>query len=112
MVPGPPPPSPPANKQEELNEIFVDFLQTRNVYFGADENTSMEYPAIEYHIDDQNAIYANNNPYRRVDAYQITCIDNMDPSVPVRYKVESLNARFVRAYTQDGLYHRVYSLYY
>ena len=111
MVPGPPPPSPPTNRQEELNEIFVDFLQTRNVYFGADENTNMEYPAIEYHYDDQDAIYADNNPYRRVDAWQITCIDR-DPSVPVREKVESLNARFERAYSQDGLWHRVYFLYY
>lgn len=111
MVPGPPPPSPPTNRQEELNEIFVDFLQTRNVYYGADENTSMDYPAIEYHIDDQDAIYANNAAYRRTDAYQVTCIDR-DPLVPARRKVETLNASLNRVYALDGLWHYVYSLYY
>lgn len=111
MAPAPPPPTPVTTKREELNEIFVEFLGTRNVYFQPDENVTMKYPAIEYEIDDQDAIYANNNPYRRIDAYQVTLIDR-NPDVPVREKVETLKARFVRAFASEGLNHRIYSLYF
>jgi hypothetical protein len=99
------------NKREELNELLVEFLGTRNVYFQPAPNVQMQYPAITYEIDDQDAIYANNNPYRRQDAYQLTLID-YDPEVPVHVKVETLRARFVRAFPVDGLNHRIYSLYF
>lgn len=111
MAPAPPPPTPVVTRREELNEIFVSFLETRNVYFQPDENVKMQYPAIVYEIDDQDAIYANNNPYRRQDAYQITLIDR-NPDVPVKDKIETLNARFVRAFAGEGLNHRIYSLYF
>ena len=71
----------------------------------------MQYPAIIYEIDDQDAIYANNDPYRRTDGYQVTLIDR-NPDVPVRLKIETLRARFVRAFVSDGLNHRIYSLYF
>ena len=111
MVSGPPPPTPVTSKREELNELFVDFLGTRNVYFQPDANVRMQYPAIIYEIDDQDAIYANNDPYRRTDGYQVTLIDR-NPDVPVRLKIETLRARFVRAFVSDGLNHRIYSLYF
>lgn len=111
MAPEPPPPVLFLNKREELNELLVDFLGSRNVYFQPDENIRMQYPAIVYEIDDQDAIYANNNPYRRQDAYQITLIDR-NPDVPVRAKIETMRARFVRASVVDGLNHRIYFLYY
>lgn len=111
MVPGPPPPTPVTTKREELNEIFVGFLGTRNVYFQPDANVSMNYPAIVYAIDDQNTIYANDNPYRRIDGYQVTLIDR-NPDVPVRFKIETLRARFERAFVSEGLSHRIYSLYF
>lgn len=110
MAPAPPP-TPVTTKREELNEILVGFLGTRNVYFQPAENVKMQYPAIVYSIDDQDAIYANNNPYRRQDAYQLTAIDR-DPDVPVSKKIETMRARFVRADVVDGLNHRIYFLYY
>lgn len=106
-----PPPTPVTNKQEELNELLVEFLGTRNVYFQPDENTKMKYPAIVYEFSDQTAEYANNSPYRRTDGYELTCIDR-DPSVPVRLKIEELNARFVRTSKMDGLTHYIYELYF
>lgn len=105
------PPTPVTNRREELNELLVSFLGTRNVYFQPDANVRMQYPAIVYSMDDQAALFANNNPYRRTDGYEITLIDR-DPDVPVRIKVETLNVDFSRAFVSDGLNHRVYSLYF
>lgn len=105
------PPTPITTKREELNQILVEMLGSRNVYFQPDQNTKMAYPAIVYEVDDQYAIFSNNSPYKRQDRYQLTLIDR-DPDVPVRLKVETLNASFSRAATVDGLNHRYYSLYF
>lgn len=107
-----PPPTPVMTKREELNEIFVEFLGTRNVYFQPDENITMKYPAIIYEIDGQDTIHADNAPHRRIDRYQVTIIDR-DPDVPARLLVETLSmCMFNRAYARDGLNHRVYTLYF
>lgn len=112
MVPAPPPPTEPANRREVLNEIFVDFLGTRSVYFQPDENVNMAYPAILYQVDDQWSIHADNKAHRRIDRYQVTAIDR-NPDVPVREKIETLPmCEFARAYVADGLSHRVYYLYF
>lgn len=112
MVPSPPPPSPVTSKREELNEIFVGFLNTRNVYFQPDENTKMDYPAIVYEVDSQDVIHADNRPHRRIDRYQVTLIDR-DPDVPARLSVETLSmCTFTRAFVSAGLNHRIYSLYF
>lgn len=109
MALAPPPPTPVTNRREELNELLVSFLGTRNVYFQPEANVSMQYPAIVYSLDDQDLIFANNASYRRTNEYQITLIDR-DPDVPVHHKIETLNARFNRAFVTEGLNHRVYSL--
>lgn len=110
-----PPPTPPTSKREVLNEIFVGFLgseTTRNVYFQADENTQMKYPAIVYEVDGQDVIHADNYAHRRVDRYQVTLIDR-NPDVPVREKIEKLPmCTFTRAFALDGLNHRIYTLYF
>lgn len=106
------PPTVPETKREELNEIFVGFLGTRQAYFQPDSNVQMAYPAIVYEMDYQDAIFAANSPYRRIDRYQVTAIDR-DPDVPVSRKIESLPmCVFVRAFVMDGLNHRIYSLYF
>ena len=107
----PDPPTPVTSKREELNEILVGLLGSRNVYFQPDQDIKMAYPAIVYEVDDQYAIFSNNSPYRRQDRYQLTLIDR-DPDVPVRYKIEAFNASFMRAAVIDGLSHRYYSLYF
>jgi hypothetical protein len=105
------PPTPVTTRTEELNEILVGFLGSRNVYFQPDQDIKMAYPAIVYQVDDQYAIYSNNAPYHRKDRYLLTLIDR-DPDVPVRRKIETMNASFVRADVIGGLSHRYYSLYF
>lgn len=107
-----PPPTPVTNRREELNEILVEFLQSRNVYFQPDENILMSYPAIVYEVDQQNTIYADNSVHRRTDRYQVTAIDR-NPDVPVRTLIETLPmCTFSRAFPSEGLNHRVYTLYF
>lgn len=107
-----PPPTQPTSKREKLNEIFVEFQGSRNVYFQADENTGMQYPAIVYEIDGQDVIHSDNRAHRRVDRYQVTLIDR-NPDVPVREKIETLPmCTFARAFVLEGLNHRVYTLYF
>jgi len=106
------PPTPVVSRREELNEIFVGLLGTRNVYFQPDENTRMVYPAIVYEMDDQAVIYADNAAHRRTDRYQVTAIDR-DPDVPVRRLIETLPyCSFSRTYTGEGLNHWIYNLYF
>ena len=106
------PPTPVTTKREELNEIFVEFLQARNVYFQPDENISMQYPAIVYAVDFQAVSYADNFAHRRTDRYQVTAIDR-NPDVPVREKIETLPmCTFSRAFVSEGLNHRIYTLYF
>lgn len=102
----------PQTKREELNEIFVEFLGSRNAYFQPDSNVKMVYPAIIYEMDYQDSLFASNSPYRRIDRYQVTAID-WDPDVPVSRKIETLPmCVFVRAFVTEGLNHRIYSLYF
>ena len=111
MVPLPNP-MVPETKREELNEIFVGFLGTRNAYFQPDANVKMVYPAIVYEMDYQDTIFAGNSPYRRMDRYQVTAID-WDPDVPVSREIEKLPmCVFVRSFVSEGLNQRIYSLYF
>lgn len=108
----PEPPTPPVSKREELNEIFVGFLGTRQVYFQPDDKIHINYPAIIYEMDDQDVIYADNRSHRRTDRYQVTFIDR-DPDVPASRKIEDLPlCTFSRAFATEGLNHRIYSLYF
>ena len=107
-----PPPTIPATKREELNEIFVSFLGSRQVYFQPDDKIAISYPAIVYEMDDQSVIYADNRSHRRVDRYQVTIIDR-NPDVPASRLIEQLPmCTFSRAFAKDGLNHRIYSLYF
>ena len=111
MVPLPPPTTP-TTKREELNELFVAFLGSRQVYFQPDDKIRISYPAIVYEMDNQDVIYADNRPHRRIDRYQVTIIDR-DPDVPASRLVESLPmCTFSRAFASEGLKHRIYSLYF
>lgn len=106
------PPTPPSTKREELNELFVQFLGSRQVYFQPDDKINISYPAIVYEMDYQDVIFADNRPHRRMDRYQVTIIDR-NPDVPARLLVEDLPlCTFSRAFASEGLNHRIYSLYY
>lgn len=106
------PPRPPQNRREELNEIFVGFLGSRQVYFQPDDAIVLKYPAIIYELDEEAFEYADNEIHRETDRYQVTVIDR-DPDVPASKKIKRMRyCSFDRMFREDGLNHKIYSLYF
>ena len=82
------------------------------VYYQAPSKDKMVYPCIEYHIDSEDAIRADNQPYSLTLGYQVT-IMSRDPDSPLRELVARLPlCAFNRYYVADGLHHYVYKLFF
>lgn len=104
--------APPANRREELHEVLVEILGSRNVYFQPPENLEMKYPAIVYERDYSSVLRADNIPYHITKRWQITSIDG-DPDSSVPDKVESLpQCSFIRHFETDELHHNIFNLYF
>lgn len=72
----------------------------------------MSYPCIVYKRDGAVTQYADNNPHRYTQRYQVTVIDR-DPDSPIPGRVAMLPlCRFDRHYTADDLNHDVYNLFF
>ena len=83
-----------------------------HVYFQTPPAMAMEYPAIVYKRDYDDAKFANNGVYSRTKRYQVTVIDrDPDSVIPDQVAVMPL-CRFNRAFAADGLNHDVFELYF
>lgn len=81
-----------------------------HVYFQADQNTNMIYPAIVYERVGVDALHANDGLYKRDKQYQVTIIDR-NPDSPIPDAVAYLrHARFVDHFKRDGLNHDIYTI--
>lgn len=97
-------------RREQFHALLVTLVP--NVYFQAPKNTSMQYPCIKYELDDEETLFADNQPYRSTDRYQVMVIDS-DPDSPIRDKVKALPlCRFDRKYVADNLHHFVYNIFF
>ena len=96
----------------EVSAMLKALLGSSNVYFHADQNTNMKYPAIVYKVDSYKSKHANDKPYAVTRAYQIMVIDaNPDSEIPE--KVAALpTAKWVTGYTTNGLTHSVFKINY
>ena len=95
-----------------LQAILETLLGTDKVFFQAPNNTAMQYPCIVYEIDRMSVDFADNNPYRLLDRYQVTVISR-DPDTVIRSKVAALPMTlFNRFYVVNNLNHYVFNLYY
>lgn len=102
----------PTNRREELHEILVGILGSRNVYFQPPENLKMKYPAIVYERDYSDVLHADNQSYRIVKRWELTYIGG-DPDSLTPDKIESLpQCSFIRHFNTDELHHYIYNLYY
>lgn len=96
----------------DLHEILCEAVGSRNVYFQPPEGQKMKYPAIVYSRDDIISEHANNNPYTRSTAYQVTVIDK-DPDSEIVDRISQLpKCSFDRHFASDNLNHDVFTLYY
>jgi hypothetical protein len=100
----------------ELHNKFIDILGTKEedesrVYFDPPASKEMEYPCIKYSLSGMDQKYANNALYAGMNRYEIITID-YDPDSVIHSEIIKLPmCKFDRAYTADGLHHKVYTLY-
>lgn len=95
-----------------LHETLQSLQGVEKAYFQAPTEDLMVYPSIEYRLDDEYVIYADNNPYNRVLGYQVTVMDrNPDSKIPGLVAMLPMTA-FQRRFVVDGLYHTVYKLFF
>ncbi len=102
----------PEPKRLQLQALFEALLGTRNVYFQPPSNVQMQYPCVVYQRDSDNAVFADNVPYRQLKRYQVTVIDrNPDSGIPD--KVASLPlCSYDRFFTADNLNHDVFNIFF
>lgn len=90
--------------QKELEEL----IGSRNVYFQPPPNFKMKYPCIVYERVRINTDFADNNPYKLDNVYQITYIDSdPDSEIPTKLALRHQCA-FERDYKANELYHNVF----
>lgn len=98
--------------RSEFNDILIDILGSRNVYYNATRNTQMSYPAIVYKRHAEAKAFADDSPYTYDVRYSVTYIDR-DVDSPVIKKLAMLpKSVFDRNYQADGLNHDVYNIYF
>jgi hypothetical protein len=96
----------------DLQEILVDLLGSKNVYFQPPSNLEMIYPCIVYNRDYASTAFASNLPYMNKKRYQVTVIDR-DPDSDIPDKVAKLPlCTFDRFFTADNLNHDIFKLFF
>lgn len=84
---------------------------TPNVYFQPPEGLAIEYPCIIYKRDAADTKFANNDPYSRMQRYQITVIDS-DPDSPLPAQVAQFRlCEYLRFFTTQYLNHDIFIHY-
>lgn len=96
----------------ELQEIFENLLESRNVYYQPPASVLMKYPAIVYSRDDIETFHANNRPYGQVVAYSVTVIDKNPDSEYVKKVAMLPLCEYDRHYIADNLNHDVFTIYF
>lgn len=82
------------------------------VYFQPPATVQMVYPCIIFEQAPEWSVHADNRPYAHKDRYTLTVIDrDAESKIPGYISKLPLCAQN-RIFTNDNLYHWVYSLYY
>lgn len=100
------------DSRDELHEIFVNILGSRNVYFQPPESKKIMYPCIIYKRTKPSVKFANNISYINKKCYSVTVVDaNPDSKIPDA--IEALTyCSFDRHFTSNNLNHYIYNLYF
>lgn len=101
-----------AGLRTELETKFKNILDSGNVYFSPPNGLDMNYPCIIYQQTGQDATFADDIKYRKLNQYLVTIIDE-DPDSKIKDEIEELQyCYFSRSYAADYLNHWVYVLYF
>ena len=97
---------------QELQAVFEDLLESRNVYYNPPESKKLSYPAIVFNRAKIDNTFAGNNVYVQFHRYEVTVID-YDPDSQYADKVSKMPmCSNDRNFISDNLYHNVFTLYY
>ena len=101
-----------SKNREDLHEILVNILGSRNVYFQPPESMRLKYPCIIYERSYIRTIKADNMDFLSIKEYTVIVIDE-DPDSEVPDKLQALEyCQFNRHFVMDNLNHDVFTLYY
>ena len=97
-----------ANLSQKLHQI----LGSNNVYFQPPNGTSIKYPCIIYHLEDDETFRADNINYVHNNRYTIRVIDkNPDSTIYKRLMDEFDHCSLDRKAISDNLNHWYMTLY-
>lgn len=96
---------------QELQALFEEILESKNVYYNPPESMQMNYNAIRFSRSRISGRFANNRPYNHNNCYEVIVITE-DPDDPVISKLWALPmCTHDRHYVADNLHHNVFTLY-
>ena len=102
-------------KLQELLSNIIDITEPngdRHVYYNSPESVKMKYPAIKYTRKPPGIKHADNAIYKRMDAYELTLIEDEADSQFVDDLLQLPYCSYDRFYRADGLNHHVFTLYF
>lgn len=95
--------------REKLSIFMEECGETPKLYFQPAESVKLEYPCMIYHLKTLTSRKANDRPYHKTIAFDITYVTRSPASkVPTRMLAEPLFA-FDRYYTAENLHHYAYT---
>lgn len=100
------------DRRLELHEILLGIMTNGNVYHQPPENFKLKYPCIIYERSKDYTIHADNRPYNRRLRYTLTLIDKDAFSKFLEPIMDLPMCAYDRHFTNDGLNHDVFTLYY
>lgn len=95
-----------------LQNIFEDYLGSKNVYYQPPANIKLKFPCIVYRKSKIKTIRADNRFYGKTDEYTITYISKTVDDDVILKILELETCTHDRRYTSDNLYHDVFTLYF
>jgi hypothetical protein len=96
----------------DLQSIFEELLESRNVYYQPPEGTKMQYDAIRYSKKNIMTTHANDNKYSMKDCYEVIVISRRPDHPVIKKLLELPYCGFDRHYVSDGLNHDVLTIYF
>lgn len=101
------------NTRIELSKKLRRILGNNHCYFSPPTGLKMRYPCVIYDLSNVVTEKADNINYKKMRLWTITVIDTNPDSVIFEDILEAFPyCSFDRSYVNDGLNHKVLSLYY
>lgn len=83
-----------------------------NVYYQTPSTITMKYPCVKYSRDKIDNKHANDSVYTQDNRYSVIVMSKTVDDEIIDKISKLPKCLFDRAYTQDGIYHTIFNLYY